>query len=89
MPNDVHPPRSIKIEYQVYQDLDIMRLRRETFSQAIARLIHVAKGISQIYAGLETAQDRIYQEQVNERARRADKPAPTPAPETRSTVPVG
>jgi len=34
--------KSIKIEEDVYQDLDAMRGKRDTFSQVIARLIYAA-----------------------------------------------
>lgn len=34
--------KSIKIEDDVYQDLDDMRGKRDTFSQVISRLIHAA-----------------------------------------------
>ncbi len=45
----IHPPRSLKIEDSVYQDLDTFKLHRETFSQAIGRLLKIARGVSRLY----------------------------------------
>jgi len=44
---EVTMSKSIKVDDRVYQDLENIRGKRETFSEAIARMINVARLTSQ------------------------------------------
>jgi predicted CopG family antitoxin len=40
--------KTVKLEDQVHRDLEDLRVKRETFSEAVARLIHLYREVTKL-----------------------------------------